>query len=585
MSKRFVTPFESRVRLTLLGVLLAALLLQGGTILVLHQSRQATEAEMLSPLLESLDRMEVNGSARHPTWQNVSTERLGREVRTRFFLRDTIGATVRAAWLRIPSNARARLLSGTSAQVKRTDDEGVEWNLYRVVQVGAKAQIISAGRQFPEYARLEALERWHNTGQIVALTLLLAAVLLATREVVRPFQKLQRVARQAQQNLDVEDRPGREEWDEIIETFQATIRRLEENEARLADQFQHSEQARLQLEDFSTRIIDAIPSAIIATDSNAQIVRCNPAAEGLPGLMHPEHGSSLSQWLGSGAPWRDILDAPEVTEGEIEGTSDDEPFHFGYQKLPLQDGGSLWLLHDRTNLRRLETLLKQRARLAALGETAAGLAHELRNAMAAIVGYARLSGRASGQEASEIAARIESEAAAMEEMLNRFLEVARPTEPRRVATCAEDIVRETLDHYEQRFVECRITLVRKLDSDTVVPIDPFWLRQSLVNLLENTLAHVPAQGHVWVESGRTDHFWKLSIADDGSGIPPELRERVLAPFVSMRPGGTGLGLALVQKVATAHDGRVEVGETAGGGARFDLYFSLQVTDTAAVHQS
>jgi signal transduction histidine kinase len=477
-----------------------------------------------------------------------------------------------------------RLLSGGSARVKRIDEEGVQWHLFRIIRQDTQAQLISAGRKFPEYARMENLEQWHNTGQILALTLLLAAALLATREVVRPFQKLQRVARQAQQNLNVADRPHREEWDEIIETFQATIRRLEENEARLAVQYEHSERARLHLEDFSTRIIDAIPSALIATDSDSKIVRYNPAAEELPGLSKPEHGSTLSHWFGNHAPWRDILSRPDVTEGEVEGTSDEERFHFGYQRLPLQDGGSLWLMHNRTKLRRLEALLKHRAGLAALGETAAGLAHELRNAMAAIVGYARLSDRTRGQEASDIAARIESEAAATEEMLNRFLEVARPTEPRRVETCVENIVSETLDHYEQRFAECRITLERNLDARTVVPIDPFWLRQSLVNLLENALSHVPAGGYVRVESGRTDHFWRLSVADDGPGIPPELRERVMAPFVSMRSGGTGLGLALVQKVATAHDGRVEVGETADGGARFDLYFSLQTADIATVQQ-
>jgi len=581
MLKRLVAPFESRVRLILLGILLAALLLQGVTVLVLHQSRQATEAELLSPLLESLDRMEVNGSVHDPAWQTVTTERSGREVRTRFLLQDTVTATVRAAWLRIPPIARVRLLSGGSARVKRTDVQGVQWHLFRIVGRDKQAQLISAGRKFPEYARMEDLEHWHNTGQILALTLLLAAALLATREVVRPFHKLQRVARQAQQNLNVADGPHREEWDEIIETFQATIRRLEENEARLAVQYEHSERARLHLEDFSTRIIDAIPSALIATDSEAKIVRYNPAAEELPGLSQPEYGSTLSQWFGHREPWRDILSSPDVTEGEVEGTSDEEPFHFGFQRLPLQDGGSLWLMHNRTKLRRLEALLKHRARLAALGETAAGLAHELRNAMAAIVGYARLTDRARGQESTDIAARIESEAAATEEMLNRFLEVARPTEPRRVDTCVEVVVGETLDHYEQRFAECQITLERNLSSSTMVPIDPFWLRQALVNLLENALSHVPASGHVLVESGRSDHFWRLSVADDGPGIPYELRERVMAPFVSMRSGGTGLGLALVQKVATAHDGRVEVGETTGGGARFDLYFSLQTADMAA----
>jgi two-component system sensor histidine kinase FlrB len=248
--------------------------------------------------------------------------------------------------------------------------------------------------------------------------------------------------------------------------------------------------------------------------------------------------------------------------------------HFGYDRIELRDGGTLLLLHDRTQLRRLEALLAQKARLAALGETAAGLAHELRNAMGAIVGYARLVEREGVSGAAEIASRIQAEAAAMEEMLNRFLEVARPTEPRKVQLCAERALAEMLSPYAARFQAAGLTLCFEPGGATTLWFDPFWLRQALANLLENALVHVPRGGEVKLKSGVSAGYWRLSVSDNGPGIEPRYREKVLAPFVSLRPGGTGLGLALVQKVATAHDGRIEVLESEAGGARFDLLLPL-----------
>jgi signal transduction histidine kinase len=160
----------------------------------------------------------------------------------------------------------------------------------------------------------------------------------------------------------------------------------------------------------------------------------------------------------------------------------------------------------------------------------------------------------------------------MEEMLNRFLEVARPTEPRRVSLCGEDLVTEALTPFAERFEAAGLALEWQPRERTTLWIDPFWLRQALVNLLENALGCVPRGGRVRLESRRLGGTWRLSVQDDGPGIEPELREKVLSPFVSLRQGGTGLGLALVQKIVTSHDGRVEVLESAWGGARFDLLF-------------
>lgn len=565
---RLIAPFESRLRLILLGLLLATLLLQGITALVLKTTHDATERALLSPLYESLDRMQVR--AEPIPWQTVATARTGGEVTTRFRLEDTVEATVRSAWLRIPEVARRRLLAGKSAQVKSTSDRSVHWQVARICPDSASHVVIMASRGFDSIGRLDELQSWHTAGQIVALGFLLLAVILVARELSRPFERLRHVARTARENLPEGESPDEGEWDEIVDTFKATIERLRESEAHLKQRFESSEVERLHLQDFSARMIDALPQPLVAFDATGRVVRFNPAACALPGLPAPRTGDDARAWL-SEVPWTHVLAPTDPSGGEIVLHVDDERFHFGHERIPLHDGGTLLLLHDRTPVRRLEALLASRARLAALGETAAGLAHELRNAMGAIVGYARLSEK-SGEGALEIHTRILKEARAMEEMLNRFLEVARPTEPQRAILCVEDVVTEALQPFAQRYQEAGVRLEWNPQTSTTVSIDAFWLRQAIVNLLENALSFVPRGGRVQVDSRRLEGVWRLSIQDDGPGILPELREKVLLPFVSMRPGGTGLGLALVSKIVTAHDGRVEVLESAWGGARFDLLF-------------
>lgn len=566
---RFTTPFESRLRLVLLGLLLAALLLQVATALVLKTTRESTERALLTPLYEALDRMQVRGGElpRH----TVESQRSGGEVAMRFRLADTVDATVRSAWLRIPQVARARLLSGHTAHVRTSSDGETNWQVFRLYPDSISPVVISARRSFPAIGRLDQLSAWHTSGQMVALGLLLLAVILVARELSKPLERLRHVAQAARENLPGTEPLPEGEWDEIVETFQATIERLKASEAHLKVRFESSEVERLRLEDFSARMIDALPQALVAFDSAGQVVRFNPASCTLPGLRPPRTGEVATTWLAEAEPWTLALGSSADTSGELDIRVGEETYHFGHERIALHDGGTLLLLHDRTPLRRLEILLAQRARLAALGETAAGLAHELRNSMGAIVGYARLSEKAGGA-AREIHESIYAEASAMEEMLNRFLEVARPTEPRRLSVCGEDLITEALEPFRSRFEAAGIRLEWNAKTDTQLLIDPFWLRQAVVNLLENALAFVPRGGRVMVESRCVEGHWRLSVQDDGPGIRPELREKVLSPFVSTRQGGTGLGLALVQKVVTSHDGRVDVLESPWGGARFDLSF-------------
>jgi two-component system sensor histidine kinase FlrB len=567
-------PFATRVRTVLLFVLLASLVVQAGTVMLLDLSADALEGDLLAPLYSALDGFTVTS----PESADREVRRTqGLEVYQQFLLRDTTLGGAADVWQSLPPAAKRRLLAGETVPVRREQEGLFAVALWRVTGQGTQARALSVGRALPAYGRFLTLARWNALFRSLGLLLLLGAVFLVTRELTRPFQRLQNVAFDARERLHLDNAPPQEEWEDVIGTFRATIERLQESQEELQRRFVDADAERRRLDHLNLQLIDALPSALIAADSGGRIVQFNRSAAGLPALGRPEQGMTLAQffapWPELGARFGDEDVAGVEGEGECVVAVDGQSHAFEYSVYPVPSGGHLVFLQDRTHVRRLEVLVSQRARLAALGETAAGLAHELRNAMGAIVGYARLLMRGDAV-ADEVAPRIEREAGEMEAMLARFLEVARPAELQRVAADGAKLLGEVAERFRARFEAARIGLALELSGCELLELDPVWFKQAIANLLENALQHVPAGGHVQITCERTRDSWTVRVDDDGPGIAPEWRTRVLAPFVSLRPGGTGLGLALVQKVMTAHDGQVEITASDTGGARVVLTFAL-----------
>lgn len=573
----FTGSFESRIRVALLGILLAALLLQVSTVYWLYRVQNDVEEELNQPMLDAIEQMQREQVAGPVPDGSVLRERVGHQLNQRLNLSDTIHHPVALIWDRIPPSAKSRLYAGETVRIDRTTDYQYEVAFARIVEIDGARQVLIVERSLPRYGSLLRLKRWGSFVYVVGLSLLLIAVFLVTRELTRPFRELQKVVAVAQGRLGWTGPPSEDQWAEVIDTFTATIDELKQKEARLEERFHSSEEERIRLDRLNSQIVDAIPTALLAVDENGVISQFNLSSRSLPGLPVPQQGVLLADHFNAWSPMADILSRGSEsedteTEGELDVRVGGKQHHFFYQITPVPSGGSLLLLDDRTRLRRLEAVLGQRARLAALGETAAGFAHELRNALGAIIGYARLVGRSSATESSDVANRIEIEACEMEEMLNRFLEVARPANLQPTPEIGEDLVDGVLDRFSDRLKAAGISLTRSYAPREKVMIDIFWVRRALGNLIENVLHLVPRGGHVRVSTLRVEGSWKVTVADSGPGIPPEWREKILSPFVSMRPGGTGLGLALVQKVMTAHDGQVEVSESEEGGASFCLVF-------------
>jgi signal transduction histidine kinase len=165
------------------------------------------------------------------------------------------------------------------------------------------------------------------------------------------------------------------------------------------------------------------------------------------------------------------------------------------------------------------------------------------------------------------------ETARLDQLLTRFLEFTRPAPPQRRATDLAAVVGEMLDVFAGDPAAVGLRLERSL-SPARVSCDPDQLRQVAWNLVANAGQACRAAGRpgaVRVVCGPApDGGATLTVEDDGPGIPPAERERIFTPFFTTKAGGTGLGLAVVQRIVDAHGGSVEVDSAPGRGARFTV---------------
>jgi len=207
-------------------------------------------------------------------------------------------------------------------------------------------------------------------------------------------------------------------------------------------------------------------------------------------------------------------------------------------------------------------------KLAGIGRLAAGVAHEINNPLAVILGYAKLLQRDAGEGASRDLRVIEDETLRAKLIVDGLLELARPRE-----AAPEPLdLRALCDEAVARLRETRL-----LDGVDVavagegrVRGHPYKLRQVVLNLLRNAAEAAGAGGRVTVAVETGAEGAAVTVRDSGPGLPEEARARLFEPFFTTKPSGTGLGLAVSQGIVLAHGGSIEAGAAPGGGATFTI---------------
>jgi two-component system sensor histidine kinase HydH len=216
--------------------------------------------------------------------------------------------------------------------------------------------------------------------------------------------------------------------------------------------------------------------------------------------------------------------------------------------------------------------LAKRRHLAALGEMSAVLAHEIRNPLASLKGHAQLLEEQLAGEERKVAKarRIVEEAGRLEALTNTLLDFVRAQQIKRRTTDPRALARRAAELTDAARVE-----VDDARAPAEFQLDGMRVEQALVNLLRNALQVSPPGTPVQIKVAQESGGLSFVVSDRGAGVPKELRERIFEPFVSGRTQGTGLGLAVVRRVAELHGGRAEVADRPGGGSQFSLWLPAE----------
>jgi len=258
-------------------------------------------------------------------------------------------------------------------------------------------------------------------------------------------------------------------------------------------------------------------------------------------------------------------------------------------------GGSFaflgYLLGDAVEARRREraaaaaldaarSRVAQSEKLAALGQLAAAIAHEVRNPLAVVRSAAQGLGEtvpAADADGHRAASFIVAEVDRLSSVVTSLLAFARPLQLQTRPTAVSDVVARAVTLAGADLAAKRVRLAR--DESPALPLvqaDGDLVCQVLVGLLANAAAATPAGGEVVVRARAAADAVELAVADSGPGVAPELRARVFEPFFTTRPDGTGLGLAVARQIVEAHGGRIDVADRPGGGACFTVSLPTRV---------
>jgi two-component system sensor histidine kinase PilS (NtrC family) len=307
---------------------------------------------------------------------------------------------------------------------------------------------------------------------------------------------------------------------------------------------------------------------------DGRVLTANAAASEILGAPVAA-GRPIEELMPSLRPLLDATaEAGALRRGEIVHARSDGARVLGVSLSPLSDAGGALLgrivnFQDVTQLRDMEEAMARSERLAAVGRLAAGIAHEIRNPLAAISGSIELLAQPAaggGADSGELMAIVMREVARLNALITELLEFARPRAPETQPIDLQASLAELLRvaEHDKQLDGARVEL--SAPQPVWVEADAAQLRQVVWNLLRNAAEASPSGAPITVELGAEDEFARLTVRDRGPGIAAENRPRVFEPFFSTKEGGTGLGLATVHRIVEEHHGRVEIADAPGGGA-------------------
>jgi two-component system sensor histidine kinase FlrB len=315
-------------------------------------------------------------------------------------------------------------------------------------------------------------------------------------------------------------------------------------------------------------LLEALPGGVVVLDAQGLVAQANPAARGLLGddiLGRPWSGIE-AQHLSAGS-------APQEWQLRV-GEAKPEPRWVSISASPFDAaGGRILLLSDITEARRLREALERHQRLSAMGEMAAGLAHQLRTPLTSALLYAGNLARPhlSETDRQRFTERVQARLRDLERMIQDMLSFVRGEPPGEDAFAVDDLMHELAQVMEPQMQASGVRFqMHTRCASARVRGNRKALSGAFVNLLENALQACGTHGEVRLDARIEGGMVEVSVIDNGAGMDCAVQARLFEPFFTTRSEGTGLGLAIVRNVTESHGGEIRVESAPGRGSVFSV---------------
>ena len=394
----------------------------------------------------------------------------------------------------------------------------------------------------------------------------LFGILFLLRWLLRPYQQLLGEAQRAtvaNQMLKSQD-----EAEFVLETFQSVVTQLQEQRKELEQLSAEASERASSAEKFSEHIVASLPSGLIAFDGAGLSMAINTPGRILLEVNGTALGESyqqlfsaheeLAKMVGDCIQTGTVYRRTEVQTVTPAGKMRRLGATIAPIELPPERGprGALCLLTDITEVTELREQVALKNNLESLGEMSAGLAHEFKNAIATLQGYAQL------LQNLELLNEVRN----LSNMVTAFLNFARPQPLQLEEVSVAQLIRDCAEELEPVFVV-------DAEESIVIHADERMLRLALLNLMRNAAEAAP-DGQVFVRAREGT----IEVRDTGKGIPPSDLQKIFIPFFTTKAKGHGIGLALAHRIITQHGGTLTAANSPEGGAVFTIKFATDNTE-------
>jgi len=329
---------------------------------------------------------------------------------------------------------------------------------------------------------------------------------------------------------------------------------------------------------YTSNIIESMRSGLVSLDAGGNVVTVNAGARSILGLGTDDAAGRPAEDVlrvesdPDGSEIRSVLDGRSDSvelETRVAGSEGSVPIALSASTLRDEDGeraGTVLLFQDLREIEELKDAVERERHLASLGRLAAGVAHEVRNPLSSLKGFAQFfrTKFAPGSEEERYSDIMIEEVERLDRVVQELLDFARPVAPVLKPTPPNSIIEEALALVSEDAQFRSVTVERMLGEGLPdVSVDPMQMRQALLNVFLNAIEAMGEGGTMTVETSETEssdgkRAVSLGVTDTGSGMNPEELDKLFEPFYTTKPKGSGLGMTVVSRVVEQNGGRVFV---------------------------